>query len=178
MQDSGTKSAMSASGQGSLATYKELCTLVTSLGKPQLLYALIDVAAEATPSAARRGAALGLHAESTDASRALLQPHIAALLPVLYRASYVPHRFYCILCLSVTSCSSPSPDAYHTAQLHPPRSVLLGWSQPLQDKFGHGTVASPFSGAAVALMLPCTLLHIPLCCDTHAQSDACRGRCL
>lgn len=79
-----------SAGQGSLATYRELCALATSLGKPQLLYALIDVAAEATPSAARRGAALGLHAESSDASRALLQPHIAALLPLLYRASCGP----------------------------------------------------------------------------------------
>lgn len=82
------KPVAASAGQGSLATYRELCALSTSLGKPQLLYALIDVAAEATPSAARRGAALGLHAESTDASRALLQPHVAALLPLLYRASY------------------------------------------------------------------------------------------
>eukprot|EP00892_Ulva_mutabilis_P001254 jgi/Ulvmu1/11129/UM071_0012.1 len=90
-KDGAAKPAMPAAGQGSLATYRELCTLATSLGKPQLLYALIDVAAEATPSAARRGAALGLHAESTEASRALLQPHIAALLPLLYRTSYDPN---------------------------------------------------------------------------------------
>jgi proteasome component ECM29 len=76
---------------GALATYKDLCTLATSLERPQLLYALIDVATEATPHAARRGSLLGARASSSvAASRALLQAHASALLPKLYRGSCAP----------------------------------------------------------------------------------------
>ena len=61
--------------------------LATSLERPQLLYALIDVAAEATPHAARRGSLLGVRSSSVQASRALLEGHAASLLPKLYRGS-------------------------------------------------------------------------------------------
>lgn len=79
----------SATAQGALATYKDLCALAVSLEMPQLLYALIDVAAEATPHSARRGSLLGARSSSVQASRKLLEGQAAALLPKLYRGSYV-----------------------------------------------------------------------------------------
>ena len=88
MQEAAVKPSVTA--QGALATYKDLCALAVALERPQLLYALIDVAAEATPHAARRGSLLGVRSSSVQASRALLEGHAAALLPKLYRGSCAP----------------------------------------------------------------------------------------
>lgn len=127
LQDGASKPAAPSTGQGSLATYKELCTLATSLGQPRLLYALIDVAAEATPSAARRGAALGLHAESTDASRAALQPHVPALLPLLYRASYAPRplSYTSAVCTTAVAAQGTLP---HRRPPHSTIDVSMLWA--------------------------------------------------
>lgn len=89
MQEAAAKP--SAAAQGALATYKDLCALAVALERPRLLYALIDVAAEATPHAARRGSLLGVRSSSVQASRALLEGHAAALLPKLYRGSCAPN---------------------------------------------------------------------------------------
>lgn len=48
-----------APGGGSLSTYKELCSLATEVGQPDLLYKFMDLANHAAALNSSRGAAFG-----------------------------------------------------------------------------------------------------------------------
>ena len=48
-----------APGGGSLSTYKELCSLATEMGQPDLLYKFMDLANHAAALNSSRGAAFG-----------------------------------------------------------------------------------------------------------------------
>lgn len=48
-----------APGGGKLSTYKELCSLATDMGQPDLLYKFMDLANHANALNSSRGAAFG-----------------------------------------------------------------------------------------------------------------------
>lgn len=48
-----------APGGGSLSTYRELCSLATEMGQPDLVYRFMDLANHATSLNSSRGAAFG-----------------------------------------------------------------------------------------------------------------------
>jgi hypothetical protein len=78
-----------AGGGGSITTYRELCSMATDLGKPELVYKFMDLAHHAAALKSKRGAAFSV-ASIAGQSLELLQPHVAALLPKLYRYSCAP----------------------------------------------------------------------------------------
>lgn len=81
-------------GGGSISTYKELCSLATDMGQPDLIYRFMDLANQNTATNSRRGAAFGF-ASIAQLSMDRLQPHVTALLPKLYRyqcAAFAPAR--------------------------------------------------------------------------------------
>ena len=81
-----------ASGSGgALSTYKELCSLATEMGQPDLIYRFMEMANHAKAMSAKRGAAFGVaRLAGGAAARKLLQPHMATLVPRLFRMRHDP----------------------------------------------------------------------------------------
>ncbi|GBG83689.1 hypothetical protein CBR_g37490 [Chara braunii] len=78
-------SSLDTPGGGFLSTYKELCTITSELGQPELLYKFVAVLTS------RRGGSPGF---AMIAKRACteLQPHVSPLVPKLYRYQYDPNK--------------------------------------------------------------------------------------
>ncbi len=76
---------------GSLTTYKELCTLATELGQPELIYRFMNLAGSNKVWNSRRGAAFGVSLIATQAADRL-RPHLPTLLPKLYRYQFDPNE--------------------------------------------------------------------------------------
>merc|ERR1719341_3095950 len=74
---------------GNLSTYKELCSLATDMGQPDLVYKFMHLANYNATWISRKGAAFGF---STIASKAgsQLEPHLPKIIPKLYRYQYDP----------------------------------------------------------------------------------------
>ncbi|PSC71704.1 proteasome-associated ECM29-like protein [Micractinium conductrix] len=77
-------------GGGSLTTYKELCSLATDLGQPDLVYRFMELANHQAAVNSSRGAAFGF-ASIAKLAGEQLGPHIARILPRLYRYLYDPN---------------------------------------------------------------------------------------
>lgn len=67
-------------GEGSLTTYKELCTVATELGQPELIYRFLNLAGHQKVWNSRRGAAFGFSLIANKAADRL-KPHLASLIP-------------------------------------------------------------------------------------------------
>eukprot|EP00850_Spirogloea_muscicola_P022838 SM000314S12182 [mRNA] locus=s314:99165:108197:+ [translate_table: standard] len=80
-----------APGGGKLTTYKELCTLATEMGQPDLIYRFMDLENYQSSLNSSRGAAFGF-AKIAKQAGAALEPHLATLLPKLLRYQYDPNR--------------------------------------------------------------------------------------
>lgn len=80
-----------APGGGNINTYKELCTLATDMGQPDLIYKFMDLANYQASLNSRRGAAFGFAKIAKQAGEAL-QPHLEALVPKLLRHQYDPSK--------------------------------------------------------------------------------------
>ena len=74
---------------GSLSTYKELCSIVTDIGQPDLIYKFMDLANYQAMLNSSKGAAFGFASIAKRAGDALA-PHLAKLLPKLYRMQHDP----------------------------------------------------------------------------------------
>jgi len=66
---------------GEVTSYKELCSLAADMGQPDVVYQFLDVANHHASWNTKRGAAFAI----ADQGRDRLQPHLAALIPKLYR---------------------------------------------------------------------------------------------
>ncbi|GMH36012.1 hypothetical protein BSKO_03880 [Bryopsis sp. KO-2023] len=77
-------------GGAGMSTYKELCALATDLGQPDLIYKFMDLANHQMALNSRRGAAFGF-ARIAKLAGDQLQPHIAKLIPKLYRYQHDPN---------------------------------------------------------------------------------------
>ena len=75
-------------GKG-LSTYKELCSLASEMGKPDLVYKFMDLANHQASLKSARGAAFGAMGVAAQAGEALA-PHLPKLFPKLYRMQYDP----------------------------------------------------------------------------------------
>jgi proteasome component ECM29 len=93
LSSGGASAAGGASGasnsSGGLTTYKELCSLATDMGQPELLYRLMELANHQAAVNSARGAAFGFASVARVAGGAL-KPHMAKLIPRLYRLQYDP----------------------------------------------------------------------------------------
>ena len=78
-----------STGGGSLSTYKELCSIVTDIGQPDLIYKFMDLANYQAMLNSSKGAAYGFAGIAKRAGDALA-PHLAKLLPKLYRMQHDP----------------------------------------------------------------------------------------
>ena len=69
---------------GNLSTYKELCSLATDMGQPDLVYKFMHLANYNATWNSKKGAAFGF---STIASKAgdQLEEHLPKIIPKLYR---------------------------------------------------------------------------------------------
>jgi len=74
---------------GNLSTYKELCSLATDMGQPDLVYKFMHLANYNATWNSRKGAAFGF---STIAAKAgdQLEEHLPKIIPKLYRYQYDP----------------------------------------------------------------------------------------
>ena len=77
-------------GGGSLGTYKELCSIVNDIGQPDLIYKFMDLANYQAMLNSSKGAAYGFASIAKRAGDALA-PHLAKLLPKLYRMQHDPN---------------------------------------------------------------------------------------
>ena len=78
-------------GSGSsLNTYKELCSIVNDIGQPDLIYKFMDLANYQAMLNSSKGAAYGFASIAKRAGDALA-PHLAKLLPKLYRMQHDPN---------------------------------------------------------------------------------------
>jgi proteasome component ECM29 len=75
---------------GSLNTYKELCSIVNDIGQPDLIYKFMDLANYQAMLNSSKGAAYGFASIAKRAGDALA-PHLAKLLPKLYRMQHDPN---------------------------------------------------------------------------------------
>jgi len=74
---------------GNLSTYKELCSLATDMGQPDLVYKFMHLANYNATWNSKKGAAFGF---STIASKAggQLEPYLPKIIPKLYRYQFDP----------------------------------------------------------------------------------------
>jgi len=74
---------------GNMSTYKELCSLATDMGQPDLVYKFMHLANYNATWNSKKGAAFGF---STIASKAgdQLEPHLPKIIPKLYRYQFDP----------------------------------------------------------------------------------------
>ena len=86
--DERERSGAGSSG-GSLSTYKELCSVVTDIGQPDLIYKFMDLA----NYQAMLNSSKGAYGFASIARRAgdALAPRLAKLLPKLYRMQHDPN---------------------------------------------------------------------------------------
>ncbi len=75
---------------GSISTYKEICSLATDLGQPDLIYQFMNLAAHQAAADASRGAAYGMASVAAIAGDELKE-HVQALIPRLYRSTFDPN---------------------------------------------------------------------------------------
>lgn len=87
--ESGALGKIPGSGND-LTTYKEICSLATDLGQPDLVYKFMTLAGHQASADASRGAAYGMASVAKLAGDAL-KPYIAVLVPRLYRSTYDPN---------------------------------------------------------------------------------------
>ncbi|EFN52702.1 hypothetical protein CHLNCDRAFT_138705 [Chlorella variabilis] len=80
----------SVPGGGTLTTYKELCSLATELGQPDLVYRFMELANHQAAVNSSRGAAFGF-ASIAKLAGEQLGPHIVRIIPRLYRYLYDPN---------------------------------------------------------------------------------------
>ena len=81
------------SGDGdknSLTTYQELCSVVTDIGQPDLIYKFMDLANHQRALNSSRGAAFGFASIAKKAGDAVT-PHLEKLVPKLYRMMHDPN---------------------------------------------------------------------------------------
>ena len=79
-----------APGGGQLTTYKELCSLATDMGQPELLYKFMDLANHQAALQSRRGAAVGF-GHIAEMAGEDLKPYLSSLLPRIYRLQFDPN---------------------------------------------------------------------------------------
>eukprot|EP00794_Sanderia_malayensis_P008163 gene8163-9036_t len=75
---------------GNLSTYKELCSLASSLNKPDLVYKFMNLANHNAIWNSRKGAAFGFLSIASQAGKQL-EPFLPQLIPKLYRYQYDPN---------------------------------------------------------------------------------------
>lgn len=78
-------------GGEKLSTYKELCSLATDMGQPDLIYKFMDLANYQASLNSKRGAAFGFSKIAKQAGDAL-KPHLHSLVPKLVRYQYDPDK--------------------------------------------------------------------------------------
>ncbi|KAH9316636.1 hypothetical protein KI387_025263, partial [Taxus chinensis] len=78
-------------GGGKLSTYKELCSLATEMGQPDLIYRFMDLANYQASLNSKRGAAFGFSKIARQAGD-VLKPHLRLLVPKLVRYQYDPDK--------------------------------------------------------------------------------------
>lgn len=81
------------SGDGdksSLTTYQELCSVVTDIGQPDLIYKFMDLANHQRALNSSRGAAFGFASIAKRAGDAVT-PHLTKLIPKLFRMMHDPN---------------------------------------------------------------------------------------
>ena len=74
---------------GTVSTYRELCSLVTELNQPDLMYKFMNLASQSALWNSRRGAAFGFGAIAGRA-REQLKPHLREVVPKLFRYRFDP----------------------------------------------------------------------------------------
>eukprot|EP00111_Clytia_hemisphaerica_P000317 TCONS_00000828-protein len=83
--------ALGSSPDGSkLSTYKELCSLATSMNKPDLIYKFMSLANHNAVWNSKKGAAFGIKAIAEIAGEEI-KPLIGLIIPKLYRYQYDPN---------------------------------------------------------------------------------------
>lgn len=86
----GSIGSLPGNNQGKLSTYKEICSLATDLGQPDLVYQFMALAGHQAAADASRGAAYGIASVAKIAGEAI-KPHVISLVPRLYRSMYDPN---------------------------------------------------------------------------------------
>ena len=74
---------------GNLSTYKELCSLATDMGQPDLVYKFMHLANHNSNWNSKRGAAFGFSTIAEKAGKQL-EAYLPAIIPKLYRYQYDP----------------------------------------------------------------------------------------
>ena len=74
-----------------LSTYKELSSLASELGKPELMYKFMNLASHHQMWSSRKGAAFAATALASSEAKEQLQEYLPSLVPKLYRCSYDPN---------------------------------------------------------------------------------------
>lgn len=74
---------------GNLSTYKELCSLATDMGQPDLVYKFMHLANYNATWNSRKGAAFGFSSIASLAG-AQLEEHLPKIIPKLYRYQFDP----------------------------------------------------------------------------------------
>jgi proteasome component ECM29 len=70
---------------------RELCSVATDLGQPELVYKFLSLASHNAMWNSRKGAAFAAQALATSAAKAELETYLPSLVPKLYRYSYDPN---------------------------------------------------------------------------------------
>jgi len=78
-----------SAGGGNLSTYKELCSLASDMGQPDLVYKFMHLANYNQTWNSKKGAAFGFSTIATKAGDQLA-PHLPKIIPKLYRYQYDP----------------------------------------------------------------------------------------
>ena len=86
----GVGEAPQSAGGGKLSTYRELCSMANDIGQPELIYQFLQLSAHSAMWRSKRGAAFAASTILKHA-RADVGPHLAKLVPRLYRFTHDPN---------------------------------------------------------------------------------------
>eukprot|EP00002_Diphylleia_rotans_P027784 TRINITY_DN5582_c0_g1_i1.p1 TRINITY_DN5582_c0_g1~~TRINITY_DN5582_c0_g1_i1.p1 ORF type:complete len:1767 (+),score=261.55 TRINITY_DN5582_c0_g1_i1:43-5343(+) len=74
----------------SITTYKEICSMVNDIGKPELIYKFLDLSNHNQMWNTRKGAAFGISSVASIAG-GLFEKYLPSIIPRLYRFQYDPN---------------------------------------------------------------------------------------
>eukprot|EP01105_Mastigella_eilhardi_P010476 TRINITY_DN2443_c0_g1_i2.p1 TRINITY_DN2443_c0_g1~~TRINITY_DN2443_c0_g1_i2.p1 ORF type:complete len:1166 (+),score=280.64 TRINITY_DN2443_c0_g1_i2:2107-5604(+) len=80
----------SSSPPETMSTYKELCSMATDVGQPDLVYKFMNLASHSALWNSKKGAALAAKTIAAHA-KSELEPFLPVIVPKLYRLSYDPN---------------------------------------------------------------------------------------
>ena len=147
-----------------MTTYKELSSLASELGKPELMYKFMNLAFHNQIWTTRKSAAFATTTLASTDAKEYLRPYLDKLIPKLYRNSYDPNpriaqSMNTLLNSLIENSASPSSSSDDEFQSRPGKIKIF-------DLYWDGIIKEIMDGLGIFLSLLLFIFHstlYPIC---------------